>query len=317
MRSPVRRTTMTDETPRPGPPQPACRHGPARRRQRVAGAGGRKPSDEHVVLLGDSIFDNKAYVGSGPDVIDAARRRCCHRAGPRRSPRATARPPATSPASSETMPQDATHLVVSVGGNNALGEKGLIEESARSVAEVLDKLAKIKAAFAKSYGAMLDGVLARSCRPRSAPSTRRITRTRPRARSRRLGSERVQRRDHARGVRARAAGDRPQADHQRRTPTTPTTSSLRSKAGPRSRERSPRWSPPTTSRNGALWFTFRLAHRLVGLGVRLRRGADAARRWRWRGGMASGLGCLRASLLFSSPLAALTQSSTASGSEVA
>ena len=59
------------------------------------------------------------------------------------------------------MPQDATHLVVSVGGNNALGEKAMIEESARSVAEVLDKLAKIKAEFAKSYGAMLDGVLAR------------------------------------------------------------------------------------------------------------------------------------------------------------
>jgi hypothetical protein len=37
----------------------------------------------------------------------------------------------------------------------------MIEESARSVAEVLDKLAKIKAEFAKSYGAMLDGVLAR------------------------------------------------------------------------------------------------------------------------------------------------------------
>ncbi len=24
---------------------------------------------KHVVLLGDSIFDNKAYVGDGPDVI--------------------------------------------------------------------------------------------------------------------------------------------------------------------------------------------------------------------------------------------------------
>ena len=59
------------------------------------------------------------------------------------------------------MPKDATHLVVSVGGNNALQEKGLIEEKARSVAEVLDKLAKIEAAFRKSYAAMLDGVLAR------------------------------------------------------------------------------------------------------------------------------------------------------------
>jgi hypothetical protein len=51
--------------------------------------------------------------------------------------------------------------VVSAGGNNALEEKKLIEESARSVAEVLDKLAKIKAAFAKDYRAMLDGVLAK------------------------------------------------------------------------------------------------------------------------------------------------------------
>jgi hypothetical protein len=58
------------------------------------------------------------------------------------------------------MPQDATHLVVSVGGNNALEEKKLIEESASSVAEVLDKLAKIKATFAKDYRAMLGGVLA-------------------------------------------------------------------------------------------------------------------------------------------------------------
>ena len=59
------------------------------------------------------------------------------------------------------MPSDATHLVVSIGGNDALQEKDLIEEKARSVAEVLDKLAKIKAAFMKDYGAMLDGVLAR------------------------------------------------------------------------------------------------------------------------------------------------------------
>ena len=51
--------------------------------------------------------------------------------------------------------------MVSAGGNDALQEKALIEESARSVAEVLDKLAKIKAAFATSYAAMLDGVLAR------------------------------------------------------------------------------------------------------------------------------------------------------------
>ena len=139
----------------------------------------------NVVLLGDLIFDNKAYVGGGPDVI--AQLGAMLPAG--WTATLAARDGSTTSdiaGQLNTMPKDATHLVVSVGGNDALGEKGLIEEKAQSVAEVLDKLAKIKAAFAKSYAAMLDGVLARSCRPQSAPSTRRITRTPPRGRSQRL-----------------------------------------------------------------------------------------------------------------------------------
>ena len=115
---------------------------------------------KNVVLLGDSIFDNQSYVGSGPDVVEQLK-------GDLPSgwtATLVARDGSTTvdvKSQLKAMPQDATHLVVSVGGNNALGEKAMIEESARSVAEVLDKLAKIKAEFAKSYGAMLDGVLAR------------------------------------------------------------------------------------------------------------------------------------------------------------
>ena len=114
----------------------------------------------NVVLLGNSIFDNKAYVGDGPDVIKQL--------GEALPSGATATLAARDGSTTNdiagqlaAMPKDATHLVLSVGGNNALQEKGLIEEKARSVAEVLDKLAKIKAAFRKSYAAMLDGVLAR------------------------------------------------------------------------------------------------------------------------------------------------------------
>jgi hypothetical protein len=112
------------------------------------------------VLLGDSIFDNKAYVGGGPDVI--ARLGAMLPAGSTAT--LAARDGSTTSdiaGQLATVPKDATHLVISVGGNNALGEKGLIEEKAQSVAEVLDKLAKIKSAFRKSYAAMLDGVLAR------------------------------------------------------------------------------------------------------------------------------------------------------------
>jgi hypothetical protein len=151
---------MTDDTPRPD------------RRSLLAGmallAAGHvwparaegSPAMNNVVLLGDSIFDNKSYVGSGPDVIDQLKGDL----PPGWTATLAARDGSTTAdikTQLKTMPQDATHLVVSVGGNNALEEKKLIEESARSVAEVLDKLAKIKAAFAKSYGAMLDGVLAR------------------------------------------------------------------------------------------------------------------------------------------------------------
>jgi GDSL-like Lipase/Acylhydrolase family len=114
----------------------------------------------NVVLLGDSIFDNKAYVGDGPDVI--AQLREALPAGSTAT--LAARDGSTTndiAGQLATAPKDATHLVISVGGNNALKEKGLIEEPAQSVAEVLDRLAKIEAAFRQSYAAMLDGLLAR------------------------------------------------------------------------------------------------------------------------------------------------------------
>jgi hypothetical protein len=134
---------------------------------------------KHVVLLGDSIFDNKAYVGDGPDVIVQVRATLPSDWTATLAARDGAM---TSDIKGQlkTMPSDATHLVVSIGGNDALQEKALIEQKARSVAEVLDKLAKIKAAFKKDYGAMLDGVVARKRRSRSAPSTRRATTIPPR-----------------------------------------------------------------------------------------------------------------------------------------
>jgi hypothetical protein len=150
---------MTDETPRPNRRtllasmalMASTAAWPARAEE---GAG-----MKHVVLLGDSIFDNKAYVGDGPDVIkqvsealpDGWTATLAARDGSMTS---------DIKGQLKTMPSDATHLVVSIGGNDALQEKALIEEKARSVAEVLDKLAKIKAAFKKDYGAMLDGVVA-------------------------------------------------------------------------------------------------------------------------------------------------------------
>jgi hypothetical protein len=114
----------------------------------------------HVILLGDSIFDNARYVPGGPSVIEHLRR-CLPRDW-----RATllALDGAVAVDVSDQLarlPADASHLVVSAGGNNALGYGSLIlHEPAKSFAEVLSWLADICAEFQREYRSMLQRVLA-------------------------------------------------------------------------------------------------------------------------------------------------------------
>jgi len=60
------------------------------------------------------------------------------------------------------MPQTATHIVVSIGGNDAIGASRVLEEGAANMAEALEKLAVIRDRFDRSYGTMIDLVLERS-----------------------------------------------------------------------------------------------------------------------------------------------------------
>jgi hypothetical protein len=114
----------------------------------------------HIILLGDSTFDNAAYVAPGEAVIDHLRRRLP--AGAKASLAAI-----DGSVISDVEPQlasapaDATHLVVSVGGNDALLAAGVLQAPATSVAQALAKLADIRDAFATDYARMLDGVLDR------------------------------------------------------------------------------------------------------------------------------------------------------------
>lgn len=115
----------------------------------------------HAILLGDSIFDNGAYVRSGePDVIAQLREQL-----PRgwqatllavdgsviRNVRAQA----------ERLPADASHLILSVGGNDALGQSRLLEDPARSMAEALTTLARVGDDFEREYQHMLEELLSR------------------------------------------------------------------------------------------------------------------------------------------------------------
>ena len=113
---------------------------------------------KHIILLGDSIFDNKAYINGGLDVIDQFRRQI----------------PAEWIASLRAvdgsvienvkkqaldLPDDATHLIISVGGNDAILKADILQQKATSSAEVLDKLSDVAGEFEYRYREMLQTVL--------------------------------------------------------------------------------------------------------------------------------------------------------------
>jgi hypothetical protein len=117
-------------------------------------------SSGHIILLGDSIFDNGAYVGGAPDVVRQLRQALP--SGWRASLVAIDGDVVSSvPAQLERLPNDASLLVVSAGGNDALGEAWLLRERAGSIGEAVARLAEAQARFASRYSAMLEAVLAR------------------------------------------------------------------------------------------------------------------------------------------------------------
>ena len=114
----------------------------------------------HVVLLGDSILDNGAYTSGGPDVVTQLRK--ILPAGWRATLGAVDGAVAANlPGQVARMPADATHLVVSAGGNDALGHTALLDRPASSSAQVLDWLAEAAGSFEQRYLAALDAVLDR------------------------------------------------------------------------------------------------------------------------------------------------------------
>ncbi len=113
----------------------------------------------HVVLLGDSIFANAAYTGGAPDVVRQVRQRLPH--GSKATLRAV--DGGTTGDVREQLrylPADATHLIVSAGGNDALGFIDFLGAPAQSTAEALLGLADIAAEFERRYQGMLTEVLA-------------------------------------------------------------------------------------------------------------------------------------------------------------
>jgi hypothetical protein len=109
---------------------------------------------KHIVLLGDSILDNRSYVGGGLDVVSHLRQQMSD--GWKATLRAVDGSLVEHVRSQALdVPDDATHLVVSAGGNNALMNADVLQLRVSSSAEVFDRLADLASAFEYQYREML------------------------------------------------------------------------------------------------------------------------------------------------------------------
>jgi lysophospholipase L1-like esterase len=112
----------------------------------------------HIVLLGDSVFDNAAYVEQRQEVLEKVRD-CAERGW-----QATllARDGAVLDdvrRQIERLPSEATHLFISAGGNDALRQASIFSEAVSTVGEAMAMLGGIRRQFQQRYRNMLDLVL--------------------------------------------------------------------------------------------------------------------------------------------------------------
>ena len=112
----------------------------------------------HVVLLGDSIFDNKVYVGDGPAVIDQVKQEL---GSAWKATLLAVDGDVIDDVQNQLdgLPDTVTHIIVSVGGNDALMNQGMLTQRVNVCAEAFLKMAAVQDQFSKQYDKMLDLVL--------------------------------------------------------------------------------------------------------------------------------------------------------------
>jgi len=109
----------------------------------------------HAVLLGDSIFDNAIYVPGKPSVIEQLRENL---PADWKATLLAVDGHLTADVQHQIrrLPEDATHLIVSCGGNDALGHASVLNQSAGSVAEVMEHFTSIRTSFRQIYRKMIE-----------------------------------------------------------------------------------------------------------------------------------------------------------------
>jgi hypothetical protein len=117
------------------------------------------PARPHVVLLGDSIFDNAAYTGGEPDVAAHLR----DLTGQKWDVTLLAKDGAVTADLAhqlEQVPAGASDLVISIGGNDALGNMDLLSLRVPTSAAALEVFAERLESFEAAYRKALARALA-------------------------------------------------------------------------------------------------------------------------------------------------------------
>lgn len=115
----------------------------------------------HIILIGDSVFDNLKYVQPEPDVL--AHLRQLLPVGWKASLHAVDGAVTNDVARQlANLPADATHLVLSVGGNDLLGIAGDMLRTPVSVSsEVFVLLARVVGVFESMYRRLVESCLSK------------------------------------------------------------------------------------------------------------------------------------------------------------
>jgi hypothetical protein len=113
----------------------------------------------HIALLGDSTFDNRAYTAGEPDVATHLRALLPS------DWQATlialdGSTIADIPQQLARLPSSVTHLVISVGGNDALLNSDVLASRISSAAEALRAIGQRSGPFERAYRAMIERALA-------------------------------------------------------------------------------------------------------------------------------------------------------------
>ena len=115
----------------------------------------------HIVLAGDSIFDNMAYVNQGQAVIELLTKKSN---GDFKATLVAEDGAVTSDLARQfdQMPPDMTHLYISSGGNDALESAYLLAENVSTAFEAMGIFAKVVEEFQRQYRSMLNNAVTRA-----------------------------------------------------------------------------------------------------------------------------------------------------------